>query len=278
MRFARVATPIGDADARRARDAGLREVRFAGEAAARRRGRGARRPRARRGRRTAARVVRRASAPRSTSRSTSAAATRVPAPRVARARRGPVRDDPQLRRAGARLGAPRAARAVGAANGRNPLPIVLPCHRLVGADGSLTGFGGGLRRQARAARPRGRDRRTRGRGWQCSHAYVPRPAATNLTISPPHSGQPSPRRRWTRNSFWNAPLTPSAWRKSSIVAPPAARPARQRLADRDGERVVLRALERARRAQRMDPRAEQRLVGVDVPDARRRGAGRAGTP
>ena len=42
------------------------------------------------------------------------------------------------------LGAPRAARAVGAANGRNPLPIVLPCHRLIGADGSLTGFGGGL--------------------------------------------------------------------------------------------------------------------------------------
>jgi methylated-DNA-[protein]-cysteine S-methyltransferase len=42
------------------------------------------------------------------------------------------------------LGAPRAARAVGAANGRNPLPIVLPCHRLVGADGALTGFAGGL--------------------------------------------------------------------------------------------------------------------------------------
>jgi methylated-DNA-[protein]-cysteine S-methyltransferase len=38
-----------------------------------------------------------------------------------------------------------AARAVGAANGRNPLPIVLPCHRVIGADGSLTGFGGGLR-------------------------------------------------------------------------------------------------------------------------------------
>ena len=44
-----------------------------------------------------------------------------------------------------RLGLGRdAARAVGAANGRNPLPIVLPCHRVVGADGSLTGFGGGL--------------------------------------------------------------------------------------------------------------------------------------
>ena len=43
-----------------------------------------------------------------------------------------------------RLGLPRAARAVGAANARNPLPIVLPCHRLVGAGGGLTGYGGGL--------------------------------------------------------------------------------------------------------------------------------------
>lgn len=42
------------------------------------------------------------------------------------------------------LGQPTATRAVGAANGRNPLPIVLPCHRVIGADGSLTGFGGGL--------------------------------------------------------------------------------------------------------------------------------------
>jgi methylated-DNA-[protein]-cysteine S-methyltransferase len=47
----------------------------------------------------------------------------------------------QARRLG--LG-PDAARAVGAANGRNPLPIVLPCHRVIGADGALTGFGGGL--------------------------------------------------------------------------------------------------------------------------------------
>ncbi|MGD9582417.1 MAG: methylated-DNA--[protein]-cysteine S-methyltransferase [Lysobacterales bacterium] len=38
----------------------------------------------------------------------------------------------------------RAMRAVGAANGRNPLPIVIPCHRVIGADGSLTGFGGGI--------------------------------------------------------------------------------------------------------------------------------------
>ena len=44
----------------------------------------------------------------------------------------------------ARVGKPTASRAVGAANGRNPLPIVLPCHRVIGANGSLTGFGGGL--------------------------------------------------------------------------------------------------------------------------------------
>ncbi len=44
----------------------------------------------------------------------------------------------------ARLGRPNAFRAVGAANGRNPLSIVLPCHRVVGSDGSLTGFAGGL--------------------------------------------------------------------------------------------------------------------------------------
>ena len=44
----------------------------------------------------------------------------------------------------ARVGKSTASRAVGAANGRNPLPIVLPCHRVIGANGSLTGFGGGL--------------------------------------------------------------------------------------------------------------------------------------
>ena len=42
------------------------------------------------------------------------------------------------------LGKPKAAMAVGGANGSNPLPILIPCHRVIGADGSLTGYGGGL--------------------------------------------------------------------------------------------------------------------------------------
>jgi methylated-DNA-[protein]-cysteine S-methyltransferase len=46
-----------------------------------------------------------------------------------------------------RLGDQRATRAVGAANGRNPIPIIVPCHRVVGAHGELTGFGGGLDRK-----------------------------------------------------------------------------------------------------------------------------------
>ena len=46
-----------------------------------------------------------------------------------------------------RVGNPNASRAVGLANGRNPLSIVVPCHRVIGADGSLTGYGGGLDRK-----------------------------------------------------------------------------------------------------------------------------------
>lgn len=42
------------------------------------------------------------------------------------------------------IGDPRGARAVGLANGRNPIPIIIPCHRVIGSDGTLTGFGGGL--------------------------------------------------------------------------------------------------------------------------------------
>ena len=42
------------------------------------------------------------------------------------------------------IGLPKAVRAVGAANGRNPISIILPCHRVIGRNGTLTGFGGGL--------------------------------------------------------------------------------------------------------------------------------------
>jgi methylated-DNA-[protein]-cysteine S-methyltransferase len=47
----------------------------------------------------------------------------------------------------AKIGRPAAVRAVGAANGANPIPVVVPCHRVIGADSSLTGFGGGLERK-----------------------------------------------------------------------------------------------------------------------------------
>lgn len=43
-----------------------------------------------------------------------------------------------------RIGSPQAARAVGLANGSNPIPIIIPCHRVIGSNGDLTGFGGGL--------------------------------------------------------------------------------------------------------------------------------------
>jgi len=46
-----------------------------------------------------------------------------------------------------RLGNPKAVRAVGLANGANPIPIVIPCHRVIGSNGSLTGYGGGLDRK-----------------------------------------------------------------------------------------------------------------------------------
>jgi methylated-DNA-[protein]-cysteine S-methyltransferase len=46
-----------------------------------------------------------------------------------------------------RIGSPKAVRAVGMNNGRNPVAIVLPCHRVIGADGTLTGYGGGLWRK-----------------------------------------------------------------------------------------------------------------------------------
>ena len=57
---------------------------------------------------------------------------------------GETRSYAQLAKA---IGKPSAMRAVGAANGRNPIAIIVPCHRVIGADGSLTGFGGGIERK-----------------------------------------------------------------------------------------------------------------------------------
>lgn len=45
------------------------------------------------------------------------------------------------------IGRPSAIRAVGAANGANPIPIIIPCHRVIGSDGTLTGYGGGIERK-----------------------------------------------------------------------------------------------------------------------------------
>ena len=46
-----------------------------------------------------------------------------------------------------RIGQPAASRAVGRANGQNPISIIVPCHRVIGANGTLTGYGGGIRRK-----------------------------------------------------------------------------------------------------------------------------------
>src|SRR6185436_19485170 len=61
-----------------------------------------------------------------------------------------------------RIGRPSASRAVGAANGKNPISIVIPCHRVIGANGSLTGYGGGLDRKRWLLNHEGRVRVARG--------------------------------------------------------------------------------------------------------------------
>jgi methylated-DNA-[protein]-cysteine S-methyltransferase len=71
---------------------------------------------------------------------------RLPAGRVAGAARD-SRGQDQLRRAERRVGKPAAVRAVGAAVGRNPISVIVPCHRVLGSDGSLTGYAGGLHRK-----------------------------------------------------------------------------------------------------------------------------------
>ena len=68
----------------------------------------------------------------------------VPEERLECAGEDPLWRDDELRRARQKLGLPNGARAVGLANGSNPIGLIVPCHRVIGADGSLTGYGGGL--------------------------------------------------------------------------------------------------------------------------------------
>lgn len=67
-------------------------------------------------------------------------------------RRIPYGDTVSYAEVARRIGRPKAVRAVGAANGSNPLPIVIPCHRVIGSSGDLTGFGGGLETKRRLLR------------------------------------------------------------------------------------------------------------------------------
>lgn len=66
-----------------------------------------------------------------------------------------------------RVANPKAVRAVGLANGRNPISIIIPCHRVIGANGSLVGFGGGLDRKR----------------WLLAHEQVPRTSRSTLPRS-----------------------------------------------------------------------------------------------
>ena len=68
----------------------------------------------------------------------------VPAARLGRARRIGYGETTTYAELAARIGRPTAIRAAGAANGANPVSIIIPCHRVIGSNGSLTGYGGGL--------------------------------------------------------------------------------------------------------------------------------------
>jgi len=79
----------------------------------------------------------------------------------------------------AAIGKPKAVRAVGLANGANPIPIVVPCHRVIGAGGALTGFGGGLERKRWLLRHEGAGFKDAGKGREARSArrHLDRPAA-----------------------------------------------------------------------------------------------------
>ena len=141
-------------------------------------------------------------------------------------------------------GGPRRARAVGAANGANPLPIVVPCHRVIGADRSLTGFGGGLetkrfllaleagiapplanqpdlfaRASAAALNPdsrasgRRRSPRANSRARACRRAG----AAASSPAPPRPDGLPRPRLRWSSSALASAARISRSLAWNSVV-------------------------------------------------------------
>jgi O-6-methylguanine DNA methyltransferase len=108
-------------------------------------------PALRRGRHAAARLLRR-QARRLRHAARPVARHRLPAERVAGAARIPAGKTMTYGALSVRVGNPAAVRAVGAAVGRNPISVIVPCHRVLGSDGSLTGYAGGLHRKTRPPR------------------------------------------------------------------------------------------------------------------------------
>ena len=92
----------------------------------------------------------------------------------------------------AQIGRPQAVRAVGAANGRNPLPIVIPCHRVIGANGSLTGFAGGVQVKEKLLALEGR---VFGAGTELSRKLLPSQTC-GLRHSPLKKSQKSSQSSW----------------------------------------------------------------------------------
>jgi methylated-DNA-[protein]-cysteine S-methyltransferase len=85
------------------------------------------------------------------------------------------------------IGKPAAVRAVGLANGANPIGIVVPCHRVIGADGSLTGYGGGLERKR----------------WLLDHERQAITGGTTSTVSPKTDWQDGTMRPFSDEEVWS---------------------------------------------------------------------------
>jgi methylated-DNA-[protein]-cysteine S-methyltransferase len=93
-------------------------------------------------------------------------------------RRIPVGETISYGTLAARIGRPTATRPVGMANGANPIPVVVPCHRVIGADHTLTGFGGGLHRKQWLLEHERQHRPTRGSEFQLQLGFTPVDGAT----------------------------------------------------------------------------------------------------